>query len=378
MLIIYASSPQMGVAGKFLSLSPIVFIGEISYSLYLWHWPLIVISKTVDDFNPLMIFALSLVLATISYLLIEQRNRFLANRPFAVTAGVMASVMCISLILPFTLKRDGRPCEIPVIAYNLDLSPQIYESVMFEGHYGDYLQGLLLNDIDDGERLDVLLLGDSHAMMNFPAIRAATQAEDLTFAYYGALGATSPFLVEPDSNPSTYYFSGWTPTQRLEFDEARIAFVEIYQPRVIFLGGRWEAELYRHQEKGFKRHLDALFAVLKDSNVIIVGQPPILPFGDAGFHDTSFDLPLWRRTDEHKWSKETRKRVNQMLADFASANSNCYFVSLEEYHERDGGLHFIEGEQLLYTDEDHLSQFGSMKHQADFQKMLRDCLHGTQ
>ncbi len=36
---------EKSLAGKILSVQPLVFVGMISYSLYLWHWPLIVFAK---------------------------------------------------------------------------------------------------------------------------------------------------------------------------------------------------------------------------------------------------------------------------------------------------------------------------------------------
>ena len=44
-LIIYSGIGGRSLVGRFLSLKPLVFIGLISYSLYLWHWPVIVYTK---------------------------------------------------------------------------------------------------------------------------------------------------------------------------------------------------------------------------------------------------------------------------------------------------------------------------------------------
>ena len=42
--VIYAGAP-----GRVLALRPVQFLGDISYSVYLWHWPLIVLAPYVDS-----------------------------------------------------------------------------------------------------------------------------------------------------------------------------------------------------------------------------------------------------------------------------------------------------------------------------------------
>ena len=44
-LIIYAGEPGPSFLKSALSFQPLVFIGVLSYSLYLWHWPLIVFTR---------------------------------------------------------------------------------------------------------------------------------------------------------------------------------------------------------------------------------------------------------------------------------------------------------------------------------------------
>ena len=55
-LIIAAGSYGETAVSRVLSLSPFVFIGLISYSLYLWHWPIIVLLREavpVVEFSPI-------------------------------------------------------------------------------------------------------------------------------------------------------------------------------------------------------------------------------------------------------------------------------------------------------------------------------------
>lgn len=73
---------RVGLPARVLSVRPLVWIGGISYSLYLWHWPIIVISSYVVDAESLLakfaIVVTSFIAATLSVRLFENPIRFSA------------------------------------------------------------------------------------------------------------------------------------------------------------------------------------------------------------------------------------------------------------------------------------------------------------
>jgi hypothetical protein len=70
---------NVGVLNKFFGSKRLVYLGDISYSLYLWHWPLIVFAKAIwpNSSSAVLIAAaaVSLVPADLSYRLVESRFR---------------------------------------------------------------------------------------------------------------------------------------------------------------------------------------------------------------------------------------------------------------------------------------------------------------
>ena len=89
-LVIASSERGISSAGRLLSLRPVVFIGLISYSLYLWHWPLIVFQRTDALFSAdssgiatkLVLIATSIGIAWLSWKFVEIPFRSKARQDF--------------------------------------------------------------------------------------------------------------------------------------------------------------------------------------------------------------------------------------------------------------------------------------------------------
>lgn len=100
MMIWAGSFSRHGPLQRLLSVRPAQFLGNISYSLYLWHWPVFILGVEVIGRAPgrrllVLLMGVALVLATVSYYVAEQstgRWRRAARPRRVVTAGLAIAV----------------------------------------------------------------------------------------------------------------------------------------------------------------------------------------------------------------------------------------------------------------------------------------------
>jgi peptidoglycan/LPS O-acetylase OafA/YrhL len=182
-----------GRVAAILSLAPCVTLGRLSYSLYLWHWPVIVylgLARPEHPGNLWWAIALSLALAAVSYRWVESRYR----RPPADSAGqrrrelqgLMAATLMLCLLLGLT---KGLPARVPESAWGVAGSTA-------EG--ADYGRCETLADDPSLEAVrcllgtadalpTVALWGDSHANALAPALATALeQQERAGWLYFGS------------------------------------------------------------------------------------------------------------------------------------------------------------------------------------------------
>lgn len=102
-LVMLAPAAQTDPTGRMLGAAPIVRLGDLSYSWYLWHWPCIVLLRAWWPTVTWMALAggvLSLVPALLSWRLLENRIR---HRPWRTSRGVWftaatAAVVALALL----------------------------------------------------------------------------------------------------------------------------------------------------------------------------------------------------------------------------------------------------------------------------------------
>lgn len=180
--IIYAGLGGTSLVTSALSLRPVVWIGLLSYSLYLWHWPLLVYAKiyTITGLTPAWTAGALLVSFAASYASwrwVEQpfRSRWRVPRGtvLKVGGGVLAA---LALVAAVPVIARGFPQRFPpqVLA---DLPPGQWKSCSqdlrrFNAKDGDALCRLGV----EGEPIRFLVWGDSHALALAPGIDAAARS----------------------------------------------------------------------------------------------------------------------------------------------------------------------------------------------------------
>lgn len=161
-LLLIAAGPTAVVNRHVLAHRALVYVGLISYPLYLWHWPLLSLARIYDQADPPLIWklgmiALAFVLSALSYHAVEQPLRFgrlAANRlvPFVLLSFLVA-IGGIALAIHRT---GGVYSRFPVFdnVYQHPAQARVYVPPTFSADR------------------KVALIGDSHAQMYDEALRS--------------------------------------------------------------------------------------------------------------------------------------------------------------------------------------------------------------
>jgi peptidoglycan/LPS O-acetylase OafA/YrhL len=185
-LLIYSSK---GIVNKFLSLKPIVFTGNISYSLYLWHWPVFVVIRymSVDFTFPVQIAAIVFTygLAVLSWKYIEQplRHVKLSSFPNIATKMYILPSAFIITIASLGIYFDGYKERFSPQVVQMDAALNSFASIAREGCHSAFRNSETLPDencrfgnVKNNSGTDFFIFGDSHANHLIPFL--TTLAEE--------------------------------------------------------------------------------------------------------------------------------------------------------------------------------------------------------
>ena len=162
-LIILYSLNKTDLVGKVLSWKPIVGIGLISYSMYLWHYPIFAFARIsniegIHNIEKILLILATIILSIISYYLIEKPFRnvgLISKKKLIITLSTLC-ILIISISSYFFL--------IPTI----EVEPKIDKLMKERMEYRYEICGLANENCKD--KKNILFLGDSMVMDALNAI----------------------------------------------------------------------------------------------------------------------------------------------------------------------------------------------------------------
>jgi peptidoglycan/LPS O-acetylase OafA/YrhL len=194
LIIIAGKDGFTSVSGRVLSFKPIVFIGLISYSLYLWHWPIIVLFKTYNidglgtDQQAITVF-ISVILAALTWRYVERPFRgkssvFSRKQIFTYSAYASTAFVIFSFI---ALKTNGLPNRFDGEVWRL-MNFENSKDITQEKCIGFGHERITCAYGNKNEVPTIALWGDSHSFALLTMLDKLAFEKNSSFLHYGNHG----------------------------------------------------------------------------------------------------------------------------------------------------------------------------------------------
>jgi peptidoglycan/LPS O-acetylase OafA/YrhL len=198
---VIAAGPDAGPNRLILSRRPIVYVGLISYPLYLWHWPPLAFAKTLLIDGPMVrvaIIAGAVVAAAATYRYVERPIRF-GGGEFRRSSGAMRAFASGGALAVVAALGAGSLWIAPRIGNSLLLAGlteahKSFEHMVIWREFRSPIDGKAFSmaTIGDAGRPKALFVGDSHTIQYGPRIQQQIESGATPRAALFAIGWGCP------------------------------------------------------------------------------------------------------------------------------------------------------------------------------------------
>ncbi len=382
-MVIYGNSVRLTSLGKVLKQKALVFIGKISYSLYLIHWPVIVFLKYAmirelpsSWLGGSLVF--SFFLAWLSWRFVEtpfrEKRAFPVRRRLFVFSGALSAVIVITGA--FLYKSSGVPSRFPpeISKYKKEKQPVpgmigVREFVKTGEIFTIGAEG------KPGLPPQMMMWGDSHGMSIIPVLDA--MGKDYGIEIYAALEAGHvPIAGVHRADADHAGGDIGTPVLEYALDNGikNVLFVARWSVYVNgmpsqdldLIIGDTETKSKTPEQAGkvFARNLRKTVSRLRENGVNVwilrdvAFQPRSVPATLAQTASRGMDLNSFARpVSEHR---KRDAKINQLIDDAVEGLGAKVLDPIPVFTDASGIYLMAKDGKALYNDQDHLKPFGAM------------------
>jgi peptidoglycan/LPS O-acetylase OafA/YrhL len=359
-------------ANKLLSKKPLVFIGIISYSLYLWHWPFVAfyeytLFRPLNMLDSALIIVASFLTALVSWKYIEQPFRQSTTlrcsriKLFTLSGLLMVTISLIAITI---YRQDG-------MAYRYfnekdSIPPKMSEDFVTE------IDGIRICRIGSKNvPPSFIIWGDSHAGHLLQGLSEKSDKYNIS-GYTATMGSNIPLIG----------------INNCSFNDKALLFIRSHTDiKTVILAGIWGAYSNGHRYKSIDSHemqlkdatnrntsknnndimRDGFFRTVNKLHslglkVIIVSDVPEIGCSAPRLYMVKRILSgeninnyVPKRADYEEWNKEFLALTQKL-----SLQKNVEIIHPEEMlFDKDGNTLLMVNNIMIYNDADHLSTYGS-------------------
>ncbi len=390
-MLIAANAAGSTFVGRVLRLRPIVFTGLISYSLYLWHAPLLAYLDYYEISEPhvavlCLVLLITYLISAGSWAAIEQpfRTGKLAAMPRATVSGALVATACLVGVGYWLVRTDGLAQR-----WASPLAAVREESPEFSAMEAR-CTGLSLAEIAAGKLCSfgpqtesaprIMVWGDSHAGVLLPVYQALALAHGVRI-YFGIRGACWPLPGAEAASSGEFWRA-----RCAAFNTAMSKAVEKLQPQRVILNAYWldpgaqsEPELRRRAVGRGSEVADALDGVLsamraRGTSVCAVltvpGYPYPIPYAVAMAQRRHIDIDAFAISRSE--ALREYRTVEGLMRSRAAGNELLIADPKELLCPGDHCLLRRPDGALLYRDANHISLAGAQFLSAIVERCVAD------
>ncbi|MGV0753028.1 acyltransferase family protein [Empedobacter brevis] len=345
--VLFLLITEGSIINNFLSKKIFVKIGELSYSIYLWHWPIMAFLRYYKNqyefslIEMILITLLTISLSILSYNLIEKKTKILKEKVTII--GLSTSALSLILIVFFYNKIHNNFSNIPSEYSNFYPMGIISHGKYYEKE--EFIGGHSSSDT-------ILLIGDSHALVMKP--------------YFDYIGKKNDFTVQTITNDIYVPLKGLDPKS---IDEERrrddyIKLSEITENLLtkynkIFIVRSWGNP---ERTEGFKLMLNELLPKIKDNQkVILISDFPSIDKSPLRLNNGII------KKSNYQFIK-TYHEIPQEIKQFKVGSNKVEYWNITDKDFFNNAPYF--NDTIMYYDVNHINKYGSINYAAKTEKIF--------
>lgn len=369
LLILTGRHSRDAIGNKMLSNGTLVFIGTISYSLYLWHWPIIAFFNylhiPLSIYLVCFIFLISIALAWGTWLFIEKPFRFKFKFSFDRTIIIFFILpLILSLVLNLSLRRSADSFGFNDVSmpgnFVVGSGPIRPSYGCSDGPINSTMKNLCVIGDISRERSSVILAGDSHAASDIGFVNSLLMNAGQK-GFVTTQGST-PFLLDASSDKGKGRAAFKAKNDAIGKD------IEEWGYQYVVLAAEWsnysnlvyKERASKHPYESLEKSLAQTIAFIIDNDAI-----PVLILDTPNLLDLPFYCGLANIAPKMAcWNQESEILAEQMVSRTIVIKMKERFPSVilidpSKIICRDSKCYTALEGTPLYKDSNHLTYTGS-------------------